>query len=85
MSTDRSVGKQIYESNIRAAFGSRINLANWLKMAEDDELTFLRTTVGKDISSLKPLAEITSDYALPVFREAGRGSLALFWSPSCRP
>ena len=79
MSTDRSVGKQIYESNIRAAFGSRINLANWLKMAEDDELTFLRTTVGKDISSLKPLAEITSDYALPVFHEASSSLRLIFF------
>ncbi len=68
---DDSIAKHVAESDIKVAFGGRMNLAEWIGAAERDEISVVRFATERDIRTLEPLVEKIRDFALPLCYEEG--------------
>ncbi len=68
---DESIAKHVAESDIKVAFGGRVDLPEWILAAERDEIIFVRFTTERDIRTLEPLVERIRSISLPVYYEEG--------------
>jgi hypothetical protein len=71
ISADESITKHVAESDIKVAFGGRINLPDWIAAAERGEVSLVRIAAESDISTLEPLVDKIRNFALPLCYEEG--------------